>query len=123
MMLFRMAWSSRMSSQASSRIPKRGRLASLEAQRILDLVLLKVIFYFWPFLRAFWGLFFVFSRVFKQIQVEQQVILGIFSSVFECFVFAKTKRFGGFSCFFWCFIRVLLDYAGAVGCLQKITGA
>ena len=33
------------------------------------LVLLKEIFYFWPFLRAFWGIFFIFSRVFKQIQV------------------------------------------------------
>ena len=27
-----------------------------------------VIFYVWPFLRAFWGLFFIFSRVLKQIQ-------------------------------------------------------
>ena len=27
-----------------------------------------VIFYLWPFLRAFWGLFFIFSRVLKQIQ-------------------------------------------------------
>ena len=37
------------------------------------LVLLKVIFYFWPFLRAFWGLLFIFSRVLKQILVFQSV--------------------------------------------------
>ena len=36
-----------------------------------NLVLLKVIFYFWPFLRAFWELFFIFSRVLKQIQVSK----------------------------------------------------
>ena len=33
------------------------------------LVLLKVIFYFWPFLRAFWDVFFFFSKVLKQILV------------------------------------------------------
>ena len=35
----------------------------------LILVLLKVIFYFWPFLRAFWCFVLFFSRVLKQIQV------------------------------------------------------
>ena len=44
------------------------------------LVLLKVIFYFWPFLRAFWGLFFIFSRVFKQIQ--------------DCVLFSRCFRVG-----------------------------
>ena len=37
-----------------------------EAKHIL--VLLKVIFYFWPFLRAFWGLFYIFLGILKQIQ-------------------------------------------------------
>ena len=37
-------------------------------ENVFDLVLLKVIFYFWPFLKAFWGIFFIFSRVLKQIQ-------------------------------------------------------
>ena len=33
-------------------------VSNLPLQRLI-LVLLKVIFYFWPFLRAFWGLFFI----------------------------------------------------------------
>ena len=37
---------------------------------MISLVLLKLIFYFWPFLRAFLGLFFIFSRLLKQIQVS-----------------------------------------------------
>ena len=59
---------------------------------VVFLVLLKGIFYFWPYLRAFWGLFFIFSRVLKQIQV---LVLG-FSEVF-CFDFSDL------------FYRLLLD--------------
>ena len=36
---------------------------------LVFLVLLKVIFYFHPFLGAFWGLFFIFGGFLKQIQV------------------------------------------------------
>ena len=39
-----------------------------------SLVLLKVIFYFWPFLRAFWGLCFTFLRV----------VLGVFGVFCLC---------------------------------------
>ena len=37
---------------------------------MISLVLLKVIFYFGPFLGAFWGSFFIFLRLLKQIQVH-----------------------------------------------------
>ena len=43
---------------------------------MVDLVLLKVIFYCWPFLRTFWGLFFIFSRVLKQIQVSGVIVVA-----------------------------------------------
>ena len=36
-----------------------------------NLVLLKVIFYFHPYLGAFWGLFFIFVRFLKQIQEKE----------------------------------------------------
>ena len=37
-----------------------------------------VIFYFWPFLRAFWGLsFFIFPRVLKQILEEPGVWMSL----------------------------------------------
>ena len=36
-----------------------------------------VIFYFWPYLRAFWGLCFIFSRVLKQIQEKLSQMMSI----------------------------------------------
>ena len=56
-------------------------LLTLIPRCLLDLVLLKVIFYFWSFLGAFLGLFFIFLGLLKQIQVESsfiEVSLGLY---------------------------------------------
>ena len=57
-------------------VGSRARPAWIASQVFIFLVLLKVIFYFHPYLGAFWGLF--FFRFLKQIQVFVQNLFGRF---------------------------------------------
>ena len=63
-------------SEITAQIGPGRSTALLKTGKHLFLVLLKVIFYFGPYLRAFWGLFFIFSRVLKQIQVFPKIKKG-----------------------------------------------
>ena len=45
-----------------SRLDESFGAGSFVVKCMLNLVLLKIFFYFGPYLRAFWGLFFIFSR-------------------------------------------------------------
>ena len=63
-----------------------------------NLVLLKAIFYFWPYYKAFWGLFFIFLGILKQNQEKIHVFLFLFCFFMVFYSFLKICFAG------WCFL-------------------
>ena len=67
-------------------------------QLAIALVLLKVIFYFGPFLGAFWGLFLFFSRILKQMQEALHVppcgslLMFLESMTLDSLIFSSCRR-------------------------------